>query len=508
MSYRPLLAAAAIALVLVSGTLTSAHAATCESLAALTLANTKITAAHSQPAGSFTPPGAPPNAAPNAAFAKLPAFCRVTASLTPSTDSDIRIEVWLPESGWNGKLQSVGNGGWAGTIGYAALGTALSSGYATAATDTGHVGNTAKFATGHPEKMIDYGYRAVHEMTVAAKALIAAFYGNGPRLSYWNGCSTGGRQGLMEALRYPTDYDGIIAGAPVNFRTHQLTWELWIAQAVHKDAASYIPPAKYPAIHEAALNACDARDGVTDGVIDDPTQCRFNPQAIACTAGDAATCLTTPQVEAARRIYSPAVNPKTRQEIFPALQPGSELGWGGLAGPQAVGEAVEFFQFVVFNDPSWDFRSLDFSTGADAADKAAAEVLNVTNPNLKPFFDRGGKLLLYHGWNDQLVAPLNTVNYYRNIVSTVGTPAASSVRLFMMPGTNHCAGGTGPNTFDRMKVIEQWVEQGQAPSRIEASHSTAGTVDRTRPLCAYPEVARYTRSGSTDEAANFVCRQP
>jgi feruloyl esterase len=508
MSYRALHAAAAIAFVLVSGPLASAHAATCESLSTLTLANTRIIAAQSQPAGSFVQPGTPPSAAPNAAFARLPAFCRVTASLAPSTDSDIRIEVWLPESGWNGKLQSVGNGGWAGTIGYVALGAALTSGYATAGTDTGHVGNTAKFAPGHPEKMIDYGYRAVHEMTVAAKALIAAFYGNGPRLSYWNGCSTGGRQGLMEALRYPTDYDGIIAGAPVNFRTHQLTWELWVAQAVHKDAASYIPPAKYPAIHQAALNACDARDGVTDGVIDNPTQCRFDPQVIECKAGDAATCLTRPQVEAAQRIYSPAVNPKTKQEIFPALQPGSELGWGGLAGPQAVGEAVEFFQYVVFNDPSWDFRSLDFSTGADAADQAAAEVLNVTNPNLKPFFDRGGKLLLYHGWNDQLVAPLNTVNYYRNIVSTVGTTAASSVRLFMMPGTNHCAGGAGPNTFDRMKVIEQWVEQGLAPSRIEASHSTAGAVDRTRPQCAYPHVARYTGSGSTDEAANFVCRQP
>ena len=221
----------------------------------------------------------------NPALANLPAFCRVTASLHPTSDSDIRIEVWMPASNWNGKLQSVGNGAWAGTIGYAALGAALTSGYATAATDTGHVGNTAKFVPGHPEKMVDYGYRAVHEMTVAAKALIAAFYGNGPRLSYWNGCSTGGRQGLMEALRYPADYDGIIAGAPVNFRTHQLTWELWVSQAVHRDAASYIPPAKYPAIHQAALEACDARDGLKDGLIDDPTQCRFDPKVLECKSG-------------------------------------------------------------------------------------------------------------------------------------------------------------------------------------------------------------------------------
>ena len=328
--------------------------------------------------------------------------------------------MWLPAAGWNGKLQSVGNGAWAGTIGYPALGIALSSGYATAATDTGHVGNTAKFAPGHPEKMVDYGYRAVHEMTVAAKAMIAAFYGNGPRVSYWNGCSTGGRQGLMEALRYPADYDGIIAGAPVNFRTHQLTWELWVAQAVHRDEASYIPPAKYPAIHQAALAACDARDGLKDGLIDRPTTCRFDPKVLACRNGDAATCLTAPQVEAARRIYSPAINPRTKQEIFPALQPGSELGWGGLAGPRPAGEAVEFFQYVVFNDPAWDFKTLAWHTAAESADKAAAEVLNVTDPNLKPFFDRGGKLLLYHGWNDQLVAPMNTVNYYTSVVSTVG----------------------------------------------------------------------------------------
>ncbi len=330
----------------------------------------------------------------------------------------------MPAANWNGKLQSVGNGAWAGTIGYAALGAALSSGYATTATDTGHVGNTAKFVPGHPEKMIDYGYRAVHEMTVAAKAIIAAFYGNGPRLSYWNGCSTGGRQGLMEALRYPADYDGIIAGAPVNYRTHQLTWELWVSQAVHRDAASYIPPAKYPAIHQAALDACDARDGVKDGLIDDPTTCRFDPKVLECKSGDSASCLTPPQVIAAQRIYAPAVNPRTRQEIFPALQPGSELGWGGLAGPTPVGEAVEFFQYVVYNDPSWDPRTIEFDSAADAADKAAADVLNVTDPNLKPFFDRGGKLLLYHGWNDQLVAPLNSVNYYKSIVSTVGPAAA------------------------------------------------------------------------------------
>ena len=236
--------AAALAALVWIGTAGRVSAATCDSLGALPLSNGKVTAATLVAPGAFVPPGQSGPGTP--AFKTLPEFCRITASLTPTADSDIRIEVWLPAAGWNGKFQAVGNGGWAGVIPYPALAAALAAGYATAATDTGHVGNTAAFVPGHREKLVDYGYRAVHEMTVAAKAIIGAYHGNGPRVSYWNGCSTGGRQGLMEALRYPADYDGIIAGAPVNYRTHQLAWELWVAQAVHADERSYIPPAKYP----------------------------------------------------------------------------------------------------------------------------------------------------------------------------------------------------------------------------------------------------------------------
>jgi feruloyl esterase len=483
----------------------TAHAATCDSLGSLTLKGGTVLSARPEPAGRFVAPASPgtvPQTVEN-----VPVFCRVTASLEPTSDSDIRIEVWLPAANWNGKLQSVGNSAWGGVVPYAALGSALSANYVAAATDTGHVGNNGKFAQGHPEQLVDYGTRAVHEMTVAAKALINAFYGQAPKFSYWNGCSTGGRQGMVEAQRYPDDYDGIIAGAPVNFRTHQLTWELWIAQAVHKDDASFIPAAKYPVIHKAAVDACDALDGVKDGVIDDPTRCRFNPQVLQCKAGDAADCLTAAQVDAARTIYTPAVNPRTKKEIFPALQPGSELVWGSLAGARPVSEAVDFFQYIVYNDPSWDFRSLDFSTAAEAADKAAAQTLNATDPDLSRFFARGGKLLIYHGWNDQFVAPLNSVNYYNSVLSgPAKQQAADSIRLFMMPGTNHCRGGEGPNTFDQMRVIEAWVERKQAPAQVIASRSTNGKVDRTRPVCAYPKVARYKGKGSTDEAANFQCQ--
>jgi feruloyl esterase len=480
----------------------------CERLRVLAMPNVQVTSADVVPAGPFTPPGAGAGAPIGAPLDRLPAFCRVAATLTPTPDSVIGTEVWLPLSGWNQKLQSVGNGAWAGSVPYPALGAALTAGYAVAGTDTGHVGNTASFVPGHPEKLVDYGSRAVHEMTVVAKAMIAAFYGAGPRLSYWNGCSTGGRQGLMEAQRYPADYDGIIAGAPVNDRVHQMIHELWVAQAVHASDASFIPASKYPLIHAAVLDRCDAHDGAKDGLLESPQRCQFDPAVLQCRAGDTSSCLTAPQVQAARQIYAPVVNPRTKALVFPGLQPGSELGWSGLAGPNPVGEAVEYFQYVVFNRPSWDFKTLNFDGDVALADAAGAAIINATDPNLKPFFDRGGKVLMYHGWNDQLVAPLNSVNYYGRVRESSGAGAAASIRLFMMPGVNHCARGDGPDTFDKMRVLEQWVEGGQAPSRITAEHRVNGAVDRTRPLCAYPQVAKYAGQGSLDDAANFVCEEP
>ena len=258
-------------------------------------------------------------------FRDLPAFCRVAATLAPTSDSDIKIEVWLPLSGWNGRLQAVGNGGWSGSIAYPGLASGIRQGYATASTDTGHSGSSGEFVQGHPEKLIDFGYRAVHEMTVTAKAIITAFNGSGPKLSYWNGCSSGGKQGLKEAQRYPADYDGIVAGAPANNWTHLEVGSLWVAQAVHKDEASFIPQAKFALIHKAVLDACDALDGVKDGVLEDPTRCHFDPQALKCAGEDAPTCLTAAQVEAARKIYAPATNPRTGKEIYPGLEPGSEM---------------------------------------------------------------------------------------------------------------------------------------------------------------------------------------
>jgi feruloyl esterase len=486
-------------------------AAPCESLASLALPGGTVTLAQTVAAGEFKePPGGPPRKGLPGNFTRLPAFCRVAATLRPSADSEIKIEVWMPVQGWNGKFQAVGNGGWSGSIMYPSLGGALLHGYAAASTDTGHAGGSGSFALGHPEKLIDFGYRAVHEMTLKAKAVIAAYYGDGPKLSYWNGCSSGGKQGLKEAQRFPGDYNGIIAGAPANYWTHLMVGSLWTAQAVHKDEASMIPASKYPLIHKAVLEACDALDGVKDGVLEDPTRCHFDPQTLLCKGDDTSDCLTAAQVEAARKIYGGAKNPRTGKQIYPGLTPGSELAWGGLAGERPFGIPLDHFRYVVFKDPGWDWRKLNFDSDVALADKLDNGTINAIDPNLKPFLDRGGKLLLYHGWNDPLIAPGNSVNYYRSVLGTIGgaSKTADSFRLFMVPGMGHCGGGEGTSVFDSMSVIEQWVEKGQPPERITAMHIANGRADRTRPLCPYPQVAVYTGSGSTDDAANFVCKAP
>ena len=448
-AYRPIVPPLFLALIaMVTFSASTASASSCEGLANLSLPDAKITSATSVAAGTFalpTPDGTEAGGQRSAeSFGHLPAFCRVTATLTPSSDSDVKIEVWLPASGWNRKLQSVGNGGWAGVISYSALARALTDGYATASTDTGHTGNGGSFAFGHPEKMIDFAYRSVHAMTVAAKAIIAAFYGQGPAVSYWNGCSTGGRQGLTEAQRYPSDYNAVIAGAPANNRIHLYAWSLSIAQTVHKDEANYIPPSKYAVIHSAALDACDALDGLKDGLIGDPTRCHFDPKVLACEGSDEPSCLTAPQVETARRLYAAAKNPRTGQEIYPGLEPGSELGWAIHAGPQPLSFATDGFKYVTFNNPDWDFRTLNLDSDLAFADKVDNGTTSAMDPNLKEFFGRGGKLLMYHGWSDPNIAPLNTINYYQSVLKAMGGVAADSIRLFMFPGMDIVAVETAP----------------------------------------------------------------
>jgi feruloyl esterase len=491
--------------ILVSLSAGPAFAASCDSLSALKFTDTTITMSQLVGAGQFSPPGGGGRGANP--YKELPEFCRVAATIKPTHDSDIKVEVWLPANGWNGKFQAVGNGGWAGVISYSAMAEAVRGGYASASTDTGHVGGRGTFALDHPEKLIDFAWRSEHEMTVKAKDVIKAFYGSGPKLSYWNGCSTGGRQGLKEAQKFPEDYDGIIAGAPAN----RTAISLWIAHAVLKDPASYIPASKYPIIHEAALAACDSRDGLKDRLIDDPSKCNFDPKVLLCKDGDGPACLTAPQVEAAKKIYSPAINPRTGQQMFASMVPGTELGWGvQAAGPEPSANIYDQYRYVVFKDPNWDWKTFDFDKDVVRGDLPENLIMNATDPNMKAFFSRGGKLLLYHGWSDPNVPAVNTIKYFNSVVDVMGGEAnvSNNARLFLAPGMGHCGGGEGPNTFDKIGPLEKWVEQGIAPSLLHASHSTNGKVDRTRPLCPYPQVAKYKGSGSIDDAANFECRVP
>jgi feruloyl esterase len=487
-----------------------ANAASCESLKSLSLENATITLAQSVGAGEFSLPATGRGAAQqNNAFKQLPAFCRIAATLKPSSDSDIKIEVWMPAANWNNKYQAVGNGGWAGSISYTAMAEALRRGYAASSTDTGHVGGSGSFALGHPEKLIDFGYRSEHEMALKAKVIINAFYGNTPQFSYWNGCSTGGRQGLREAQSYATDFDGIIAGAPANPRAHLAGWGVYVGQSALKDKANTIPSTKLRMIHEAVVGACDALDGVKDGLIEDPTKCKFDFKALACKADDAPNCLTTGQLKTAQIITSPAVNSKTGEVLYPGLSVGTELGWGTQAGgPEPNQVNVDHYKYVVFKDANWDWRNFNLDTDIALADKVDAGTVNAINPDLTAFKQRGGKLLMYHGWSDQNVPPQSTINYYKSVLDKMGSgPQTDSwLRLFMAPGMAHCGGGEGPNQFDMVSALEQWVEKGKAPEQILATHATNGQPDRTRPLCPYPKVAQYKGSDSIDDAVNFVCK--
>lgn len=504
-----------------------AYASTsCEGLAGAAISGVAIKVAQAVPAGSFTPPG-------RASLSNLPPFCRVAGVISPTADSSIRFEVWMPGSDWNGKFQGIGNGGFGGSIGFAAMAAAVRRGYAAASTDTGHAGGTtdATWALGHPEKVVDFGYRAIHETAEKAKAIVGAFYGQGPRRSYFNSCSNGGRQALMEAQQFPADYDGIIAGAPANYWTHLLTASMWDVQATMGEAASYIPADKVPAIESATLAACDGQDGVKDGVIEDPSSCHFDPGALLCKGPESIACLAAPQVAALKKLYSGPLDSKGGQ-VFPGYSVGGESGSGGwpawiTGGGQ--GKALmyafgtQFFSNMLYQNAAWDWRMFTVDRDMKSADEKLGPVMNATDADLKKFQARGGKLILYHGWSDAAIAPMNAIRYYESVISKMGAKNTEPfVRLYMVPGMQHCGGGPGPNNFGQASVpagdaqhdmsaaLERWVEEGIGPDTIIATGYKTGTnpasgVARTRPLCAYPAVAHWKGSGSTDDAANFEC---
>lgn len=491
----------------------SAPGTACASLAALTIPNVTINAATPMAAGAFTAPGPQ---RPGTQAEPLPAFCRVEATARPTSDSEIKFEVWIPPvDAWNGKFQGVGNGGYQGSISYAAMANALRRNYATASTDTGHTGDDVIFGQGHPEKVIDYGWRAIHVMTDTAKLIIRNAQGTFADKSYFVGCSAGGHQAMSEAQRFPGDYDGIIAGAPANNRIRQTFAFVHSWTATHNaDGSPILTAAKLALVTTAAVEACDANDTLKDGLIEDPRTCSFDAATLACKAGaDESTCLTPQQVEAVKKVHDGARNPRTGEQIFTGWPKGSEnfgdpaiMGWRQYITEMKEPARVGVFKYWLFSDPNWDVRTLDYDRDFAFMNERLPH-MHAVDRDLRPFKKSGGKLISYTGWLDPVVPPQDTAAYYEGVAKLMGGYGKTRdfYRLFTAPGMGHCSGGPGPNTFDMLTALEQWVEKGIAPDKIIAAHSTNGKVDRTRPLCPYPQVARYTGKGSMDEAASFAC---
>ena len=477
---------------------TMAEQGPCEALKSLSIPNTTITASEYVPAG-------PQQNVRGGQGAPLPAHCRVMAVLQPSPDSHIEMELWMPSENWNGKFLAVGNGGWAGNIETGAMAAGLARGYAAASNDTGHKGGSASFAVGHPEKLVDFGYRSMHEMAVRSKAIIQAFYNRGPRFSYYQGCSTGGRQGLMEAQRFPEDFDAIIAGAPVNNIVHLNIQSVARQAEMLREPSGILPAGKLALLGNAVVAACDATDGVKDGIISDPQMCKFDPQVLMCAAGDAPDCLTAAQVQTAKRGYVP-VKTKMGEMVYPGSSPGFESGYRmPTPGSPMNPLFTDMPRYVGHQDANWDVMSFDLDADLALAMKNAA-FLESADPDLSKFKARGGKLLLYHGWADPGPAPENTINYVTAVKKKLGGNQDDWMRLFLMPGVGHCRGGVGPDQADFLTTMENWREKGEAPDRIVASRSPGlGRAEMTRPLCPYPQVAKYTGTGSTDDAQNFIC---
>lgn len=487
-------------------------ATTCEDLALIVLPGTVITTAERVTSGSFSAPGS------SNALA-VPAICRIAGTVSPA----IRFEVWLPEDeAWNGRFQAVGGGGLAGVISYSAMAEAVRDGYASASTDTGHVVSDTTWLADN-QRRIDYGYRAIHEMTVKAKAIVEARYGTASEYDYFNGCSTGGRQGLMEAQRYPEDYDGIVSGAPVNTFTHLHIGQLWTAHATLGKPGAVLTRDDLAMVMNAVLDQCDANDGVTDGFLTDPRTCHFDPKVLQCNSGRTDACLAAPQVEALEMIYRGAMNPRTGAPIYPGLEPGGEGAQPGNAGWASLMNGKDVFAYdraviggMTFEDPDWDWRTFDFDHDVDAVDGKLYGVLNAINPDLRDFKAHGGKLIVYHGWSDPGVMPQRTVDFHQEIVDFAAKATGEDgraftddyLRLFMMPGMGHCSGGNGPDKADFMGAIAAWVEGGEAPARITASKIEDGKVTMTRPLCPHPQVARYKGRGDTNDARSFECALP
>ncbi|MCD2511013.1 tannase/feruloyl esterase family alpha/beta hydrolase [Comamonas endophytica] len=459
--------------------------------------------------------------------ADLPAFCLITAKAQPTSQSDINFELWVPEGdAWNGKLVATGNGGYSPALSYGDMAYAMRQGYAVLGGDTGHQTEDMLWGVNNQEKIIDWGTRSINSITVAGKQYLSELRAEPAKRSYYLGCSTGGQQGFAEAQRYPEDFDGIIAGAPGNNRTALNIEFMWRFRANRPDNVnnvSYLSNAKLQFLTSRAVAACDGLDGVMDGVIDDPRQCttaRFNPDALLCTGAETSSCLTAEQLNAAKKIYQGPRNPRTGAQLYPGWPVGGESGWGSYMGGTEPTRA-DFWRYWTFDDPKWNWWSFDFDRDVSYANAKIAPLVDQTNPDLSRFKASGGKLLVYHGWNDPVVSAYDSINYYEQVRARQGSQAATDefYRLMLVPGMGHCSGGPGATTLradgtlipndpsrDLLGALDRWVEQGQAPDDLVAARVTRNAVERTRPLCSYPKQAVYSGAGDTNAASSYRCQ--
>ena len=485
--------------------ITSARAADCAALAGRGAPSAVVVKAQHLSAGEKIGAGSFSWAAPRA-------FCRIQARLTPAAGSDIQVEVWLPDArGWNGKLLGAGSGGYAGTllIPFFDMLPALQRGYAAAGTDLGHetpFGTiSARWAYGHPQKLIDWAYRANHLTALFAKEMIRAYYGSAPRRSYFKGCSDGGHEALMEASRYPADYDGIITGAPASPWTRTMTDFIWNYQALNGAPDAELTDGDLKLIHGAVLARCDTLDGVKDGIVSYPPACHFNPGVLLCKPGQRQGCLNDAQVRAVREIYQGARADGV--QISSGFAPGSELNWNyWIIGPQSAQAqfGTEFFRWMVYKKPSWTPTGSDIGRDFADAEQRMGGMLNSNTPDLRAFVRHGGKLLLFQGWADPAIPPGNMITYYDALTKELGVNA-SQVRLFMVPGMSHCGWGNGFDVvLDTLHPLDRWVEDDVAPEQLIAPPKAL----MAQPLCAWPKRARWTGSGSTSATASFVCAAP
>jgi pimeloyl-ACP methyl ester carboxylesterase len=511
MTGRTVIASAALWFAVPSAQAVAAPA-TCQSLAKLSLSEATVTAAEEVTTGEFAAPGT--GRGPGGGrLTGLPAFCRVALTVAPQ----IHIEVWLPKDTWNGSYRGEGGGGYAGAVSYAGLAEGIRRGYATASTDTGHPaaagGTFALNADGtlNTQLIADFAERSLREMVLKAKTIVNAYYGSEAKHSYWNGCSTGGRQGLMAVQRFPDQYDGLVIGAPAINWDRFIPSELWPQIVMNQTAGGPISAAKLAAATKAAVAACDANDGVTDGIIGDPRTCTYDPRTLVCQTGtDPASCLTSKEAEAIRKIWNGPTDASGKR-LWYGLERGAPLNF--LAGPSSFPIAVDHFKYWIHQDPNFDWRSLteaDFEKDFGLSQQKFHDGIGTDDPKLDGFRKHGGKMVIWHGEADPLIFPHGTIDYYERILAANGghKRVDDSVRLFMAPGVGHCGGGDGPTPVGLFDTVVDWVEKGVAPKTIQASRTRPDGSKMTRPLCPYPATAKWTGTGSTDDAVNFSCVAP